>query len=118
MIGQFSNVVINRVAPAVTLVAFFFILFAFISPVLLFHTSMALVVIKPSQLFVPDPSRIEGVAIFLGVLGKSIGRSKNQAIFNLSHRILFATQQRSTYQLHSFQCSESQIWFVNNRHKG
>jgi hypothetical protein len=77
MIGQLGNFINFRVAPFLTLTAFFLILFVFLSPVRTFQTSLPLVVIKPSLLLVPVPAdgSIDGIAIFLGALGESVGHT-------------------------------------------
>ena len=75
MIGQLANLVNDRLAPPLTLTAFFLILFTFLAPVRMFKTSIALAVIQPALFFlpIPDDGSIDGIAIFLGALGKSMG---------------------------------------------
>jgi hypothetical protein len=71
MLNQLSNAVALYLAPILSLTAVILALFSYLSPVVMLHTQVSLLVVKPSLLLSPNPSKdqIDGPTVFLGALG-------------------------------------------------
>lgn len=71
MLNQLSNAVTLYLAPVLSLAAVLLTLFSYLSPVIMLHTQVSLLVVKPSLLLSPNPSKdkIDGPSVFLGPLG-------------------------------------------------
>jgi len=74
MLNQLSNAVALYLAPILSLTAVLLVLFSYLSPAVMLHTQVSLLVVKPSLLLSPNPSKdeIDGPSVFLGPLGTSI----------------------------------------------
>ena len=74
MLNQLSNAVALYLAPILSLTAVLLALFSYLSPAVMLHTQVSLLVVKPSLLLLPNPSndKIDGPSVFLGPLGASI----------------------------------------------
>lgn len=73
MLNQLSNAVALYLAPILSLTAVLLALFTYLSPAVMLHTQVSLLVVKPSLLLLPNPSKdqTDGPSIFLGPLGTS-----------------------------------------------
>jgi hypothetical protein len=89
MLNQLSNAVALYLAPILSLTAVLLSLFSYLSPTVMLHTQVSLLVVKPSLLLLPNPSKdkIDGPSVFLGPLG-SCSRSNNDAPINCTVPIL------------------------------
>jgi len=76
MLNQLSNAVALYLAPILSLTAVLLALLSYLSPAVILHDQVSLLVVKPSLLLLPNPSKdkIDGPSVFLGPLGMSIGR--------------------------------------------
>ena len=76
MLNQLSNAVALYLAPILSLTAVILALFSYLSPVVMLHTQVSLLVVKPSLLLSPNPSKdqIDGPTVFLGALGQFMGQ--------------------------------------------
>lgn len=76
MLNQLSNAVALYLAPVLSLTAVLLALFSYLSPVVMLHTQVSLLVVKPSLLLLPNPSKdaVDGPSVFLGPLGTSAGQ--------------------------------------------
>ena len=84
MLNQLSNAVTLYLAPVLSLTAVLLVLFSYLSPVVMLHTQVSLLVIRPSLLLLPNPSKdeIDGPSVFLGPLGTLIGQVQ---VFSNAH---------------------------------
>jgi len=75
MLNQLSSAVALYLAPILSLTAVMLAMFSFLSPVAMLQNQVSLLVVKPSLLLLPNPSKdkIDGPSVFLGPLGMSIG---------------------------------------------
>lgn len=71
MLNQLSNAVALYLAPVLSLTAVLLALFSYLSPAVMLQTRVALLVVKPSLLLLPNPSKdqTDGPSVFLGALG-------------------------------------------------
>jgi len=76
MLNQLSNAVALYLAPILSLTAVLLALLSYLSPAVILRNQVALLVVKPSLLLLPNPSKdkVDGPSVFLGPLGMSIGR--------------------------------------------
>jgi len=76
MLNQLSNAVALYLAPILSLTAVLLTLFSYLSPAVMLRARVSLLVVKPSLLLLPNPSKdtTDGPSIFLGALGTSICR--------------------------------------------
>ena len=76
MLNQLSSAVALYLAPILSLTAVLLSLFAYLSPAVMLHTQVSLLVVKPSLLLLPNPSndKVDGPSVFLGPLGMSTGQ--------------------------------------------
>jgi hypothetical protein len=82
MIAGLSKAATLYLAPVLTLTAIILSLFAYLAPVLLLQTKVALLTVTPSTALVQNASHaVDGPSVFLGVLG-SCSRPKNDAGVN------------------------------------
>jgi len=74
MLNQLSNAVALYLAPILSLTAVLLASLSYLSPVIMLHNQVSLLVVKPSLLLSPNPSKdkIDGPSVFLGPLGKAI----------------------------------------------
>lgn len=84
MLNQLSNAVALYLAPVLSLTAVLLSLFAYLSPAVMLHTQVSLLVVTPSLLLLPNPSKdkIDGPSVFLGPLGTS---SERVRVFTVAH---------------------------------
>ena len=73
MLNQLSNAVALYLAPILSLTAVLLVLFSYLSPAVMLHTQVSLLVVNPSLLLQSTPSteKVDGPSVFLGALGKS-----------------------------------------------
>jgi len=82
MIAGLSKAVLLYLAPLVTLTAILLSLFAYLAPVIMLQTKVALLTVTPSTVLVHGSSNpVDGPSVFLGALG-SCSRTKNDAGVN------------------------------------
>jgi len=74
MLNQLSNAVALYLAPILSLTAVLLSLFSYLSPTVILHAQVSLLVVKPSLLLLPNPSKdkVDGPSVFLGPLGTSV----------------------------------------------
>lgn len=89
MLNQLSNAVALYLAPVLSFTAVLLVLFSYLSPTVMLHTQVSLLIVKPSLLLSPNPSnaKIDGPSIFLGPLG-SCSRPNNAAPVNCTMPVL------------------------------
>jgi len=89
MLNQLSNAVALYLAPVLSLTAVLLALFSYLSPAVMLQTRVALLVVKPSLLLLPNPSKdqTDGPSVFLGPLG-SCSRTNNGAPVNCTIPVL------------------------------
>jgi len=89
MLNQLSNAVALYLAPILSLTAVLLVLFSYLSPAVMLYTQVSLLVVKPSLLLLPNPSKdkTDGPSIFLGPLG-SCSRNSNDASVNCTVPVL------------------------------
>lgn len=89
MLNQLSNAVALYLAPILSLTAVLLVLFSYLSPAVMLHTQVSLLIVKPSLLLQPSPSneKVDGPSVFLGVLG-SCSRPSNTAPVNCTVPVL------------------------------
>jgi len=89
MLNQLSNAVTLYLAPVLSLTAVLLTLFSYLSPAAMLHSRVALLVVKPSLLLLPSPSKdsTDGPSVFLGPLG-SCSRPNNDAAVNCTVPVL------------------------------
>jgi len=87
MLNQLSNAVALYLAPILSLTAVLLSLFSYLSPAVMLHTQVSLLVVKPSLLLLPNPSKdkIDGPSVFLGPLGTS---PEQVRVFSVAHLAL------------------------------
>ena len=90
MLNQLSNAVALYLAPILSLTAVLLSLFSYLSPAIMLHTRVSLLVVKPSLLLLPNPSndKIDGPSVFLGPLGMSADRVQVFSVANLAFQDL------------------------------
>jgi len=73
MLNQLSNAVALYLAPVLSLTAVLLASLSYFSPAVTLHAHVALLVVKPSLLLSPSPSKdkIDGPSVFMGPLGTS-----------------------------------------------
>jgi len=96
MLNQLSNAVALYLAPILSLTAVLLSLFSYLSPTVMLHTQVSLLVVNPSLLLLPNPSKdkVDGPSVFLGPLG-SCSRTNNDAPINCTVPILNPTYDLS-----------------------
>ena len=84
MLNQLSNAVALYLAPILSLTAVLLSLFSYLAPTVMLHTQVSLLVVKPSLLLLPNPSKdkVDGPSVFLGPLGTSVERVQ---VFTVAH---------------------------------
>lgn len=89
MLNQLSNAVALYLAPILSLTAVLLTLFSYLSPAVMLRARVSLLVVKPSLLLLPNPSKdtTDGPSIFLGALG-SCSRANNAASVNCTVPVL------------------------------
>lgn len=89
MLNQLSNAVALYLAPILSFTAVLLVVFSYLSPTVMLHTQVSLLVVKPSLLLLPNPSndKIDGPSLFLGPLG-SCSRTSNNAAVNCTVPVL------------------------------
>jgi len=89
MLNQLSNAVALYLAPLLSLTAVLLVLFSYLSPAVMLHTQVSLLVVKPSLLLLPSSSndKVDGPSVFLGPLG-SCSRTSNSASINCTAPVL------------------------------
>jgi len=89
MLNQLSNGVALYLAPVLSLTAVLLASLSYFSPAVIFHHQVSLLVVKPSLLLSPNPSKdkVDGPSIFLGPLG-SCSRPNNDASVNCTLPVL------------------------------
>jgi len=81
MIAILSHVVTVYLAPVLSLTAVFLTLFSYLSPVVMLHSQVSLLAVRPSRVLTTNNTgTVDGPTVLLGVLG-SCSRSNNQAPF-------------------------------------
>jgi len=83
MLNQLSSAVALYLAPVLSLTAVLLTLFSFLAPVAMLRSQVSLLMVTPSLLLSPNPSKdmVDGPSIFLGPLG-SCSRTSNNATIN------------------------------------
>ena len=78
MLNQLSNAVALYLSPVLSFTAVLLVLFSYLSPAVMLHTQVSLLIVKPSLLLSPNPSnaKIDGPSVFLGPLGMSLRRTR------------------------------------------
>src|SRR5258705_3011738 len=73
MLNQVSNAVALYLAPILSLTSVLLVSLSCFSPAVILHTHVSLLVVKPSLLLSPNPSKdkVDGPSVFLGPLGAS-----------------------------------------------
>lgn len=86
MLNQLSNAVALYLAPVLSLTAVLLALFSYLSPAVMLQTRVALLVVKPSLLLLPNPSKdqVDGPSVFLGPLGTLADQPKAPAVSHLA----------------------------------
>ncbi|KAF9651388.1 hypothetical protein BDM02DRAFT_3154396 [Thelephora ganbajun] len=89
MLNQLSNAVALYLAPILSLTAVLLTLFSYLSPAVMLHTQVSLLVVKPSLLLLPSPSKdkVDGPSVLLGPLG-SCSRTNSTASINCTVPVL------------------------------
>jgi len=81
MIDLLSTIVILYLAPLLSLTAILLCLFSYLSPVVMLHSQVSLLTVRPSLSLTPNKTgNVDGPTVLLGALG-SCARSKNTGSF-------------------------------------